>query len=531
MRWILPPSNLRFLIVTLLILGVFFRFANLDTKLYWRDETFTSLRIYGYAKQEVSNEIVDGEVITKDFLQRYQRPNPERNLFNIVRNLAAEDPKHPPLYFVLTRLWTQILGHSVAAIRSFSTFISLLVVPAMYWLCLELFGSSVVGWIAVALVAVSPFHVLYAQEARMYALHMLTILLSSAILLGAIRVNTKTSWGLYAGAIALGLYTHSIFSLLVALHGTYMALNKEIRGRKVFASYLKATFLGFLFFAPWLFLILSQLDKVQSTTSWVHEITLSLNDLRTGWEVHFARLFFDINPNYAYENRVADTLWWLVIRALLVLFAYSIYFLVQTSYRKIYSFVLILIFVPALLLAAPDVLFGGIRSIQPRYSTISYLGCYLPLAYLFAQKTQIDHKRWQFLWSLLFVGVISLGIVSCILNVFQLSNKGTNSQNLPISNILNQTSSLLISECNLDSLQNWDGQFGNLISLSYHLNDDVKIQCFNSFDRIDVSKIPDGFDAYFVLDPPPALQTQFKEQPFDLELVHEKNVKLWRLEK
>lgn len=538
MRWTLPPSNLRFLIIVLLVLGIFFRFANLDQKLYWKDETFTSLRIYGYTKQEVTNEVTDGEIITLDFFQNYQKPSPEKGLFNVVKSLAVEDPKHPPLYFVMTRLWTQIFGDSVAVIRSFSAFISLLVFPSMYWLCLELFGSSFVAWIAIALIAVSPFHILYAQEARMYALHTVNILLSSAVLFRAIRLNNKLSWGLYAGTISLGFYTHTIFSLLVIAHGIYIVLNQGIRTNKIFVSYLKTSLLGLLLFTPWLLLILSQLDKVQSTINWVHTITLSLDDLRIGWEVHFARIFFDINPNYEYENTIYDNLWWTVIRVFLVIFVYSIYFLIRHSPKKTYSFILILIFFPALFLAIPDVLFGGIRSIQTRYSIITYLGCHLSFTYLFAQKIQINHlnhkKNQQYLWSLLLIILISLEVISCSLNVSQSTwwNKGVNSHNLPISNILNQDSSLLISECNLSSLQNWDGQFGDLLSLSYHLENKVKLQCFDNFEQINISKIPDGFNAYFILNPPASLQAQIKHQHLlKLESIYENNVSLWRLEK
>ncbi|NEQ49083.1 MAG: hypothetical protein F6K11_02975 [Leptolyngbya sp. SIO3F4] len=538
MRWTLPPRNLRFVIVGLLVLGIFFRFANLDQKLYWRDEAFTSLRIFGYTKQEVTNEVTDGKIVGKVFLQSYQKFNPQKGLFDVVKSLAVEDPKHPPLYFVMTRLWTQVFGDSVAVIRSFSAFISLLILPSIYWLCLELFGASSLAWMAVALIAVSPFHIIYAQEARMYALHMLNILLSSAALLRAIRLNTKRSWGLYAGTISLGLYTHTIFSLVAVIHGVYVILNKGFRASRIFISYLKSSLLGLLFFAPWLFLILSQLDKVQSTTDWVYKINLSLDDLRIGWEVHFARLFFDINPSYEYKNDVYDNLWWVVIRVLIVLFVYSLYFLIRRSSKKIYSFILVLIFLPALVLAVPDVLFGGIRSIQARYSIITYLGCQLSLIYLFAKTNRIDYfdgeRKWQYLWGVLFVILISLEIVSCSLSFSQDTwwNKGINSHNLPMSNILNQESSLLMSECSLSSLQNWDEQFGNLISLSYHLNNQVKMQCFDNFEQIDISKIPDGFNRYFLLNPPASLQTQIEQQhQLELEPVYENYESLWKLER
>jgi uncharacterized membrane protein len=41
--WTMPPGWLRFFIIILLFLGIFFRFVNLDQKVYWIDEAFTSL--------------------------------------------------------------------------------------------------------------------------------------------------------------------------------------------------------------------------------------------------------------------------------------------------------------------------------------------------------------------------------------------------------------------------------------------------------------------------------------------------------
>ena len=543
--WQLPPKPWRFLIIIVLVIGIFFRFANLDKKLYWIDETFTSLRIYGYTKQEVTNEVIDSEIITTDFLHNYQKPTLEKGLLDVVESLALEDPKHPPLYFVITRLWTKVFGNSAAVIRSFSAFISLFAFPSIYWLCLELFGSSFVAWIAVTLIAVSPFHVLYAQEARMYALHTVNILLSSAVLLRAIRINTKLSWGFYVASIFLGLYTHTTFFLVVILHGIYIVLNKGIRLEKIFVSYLKASLLGLLLFSPWLYLILSKVDEVKSTIRWMNN-TLSLDDLRIGWEVHFVRIFFDVNPNYEYDNPISDNLWWITIRVFLVLFLYSVYFLVRHSQKKTYTFILILIIFPALVFALPDLFFGGMRSIVSRYAIITYLGCHLAFTYLFAHKIKDNYlnqeKNQQYLWSLLLIILISIEIISCTLSASKLTwwNKSFNSDNLPISNILNKESSLLISECNLSSLRQWDGQFGHLLSLSYHLDNKVKLQCFDNFQQIDISKIPNEFDAYFILNPPPSLKDKIKSQyrlklePIyenNMSLFYENNMSLWKLEK
>ncbi len=43
----IPPKPWRFLIIIVLVIGIFFRFTNLDQKVYWYDEVSTSLTIVG----------------------------------------------------------------------------------------------------------------------------------------------------------------------------------------------------------------------------------------------------------------------------------------------------------------------------------------------------------------------------------------------------------------------------------------------------------------------------------------------------
>ena len=113
-------------------------------------------------------------------------------------------------------------GQSAVAMRLLSVLTSLLVFPAIYWLCKELFDLPLVAWIAMALVAVSPVHIIHAQNARPRTLWILMILLSSGALLKAARLNRKRDWILYGIALTLSLYTF-LFSVLVAIaHGVYI---------------------------------------------------------------------------------------------------------------------------------------------------------------------------------------------------------------------------------------------------------------------------------------------------------------------
>ncbi|MEG4587806.1 glycosyltransferase family 39 protein [Microcoleus sp. MOSTC5] len=193
-------SRLRLLLVVLLLLGVFFRFINIDKNYYWYDEAFTSMQISGYTQTEVLHEISSGQLVAAQDLMKYQRPNPTKNFGNTVQSLAIEEPQLPPLYFLTVKCWAKLFGDSPAATRSFSVWISLLAFSSLYWLCRELFAPPEMVWIAVGLVAVSPLHVLYAQEARPYSLLPTLILLSCASLLRAMRLETKLRWSIYAVA-------------------------------------------------------------------------------------------------------------------------------------------------------------------------------------------------------------------------------------------------------------------------------------------------------------------------------------------
>ena len=109
-NWVPPPNELRFLIIIILVLGLFFRFVNLDRKIYWMDETYTSLRISGYTESEVAQQLLEGQVISLQDLHRYQHINPEKNIIDTVKGLASEEPQlAPPLFhfsaFLGTNIW------------------------------------------------------------------------------------------------------------------------------------------------------------------------------------------------------------------------------------------------------------------------------------------------------------------------------------------------------------------------------------------------------------------------------------------
>jgi mannosyltransferase len=86
----------------------------------------------------------------------------------MVRWVASVD-QHPPLYYALLHAWIQILGDAEASARALSALFGALTLPVVYLLGRRLVEGEV-GLVGAMILAVSPFHVRFAQEARMYTL-------------------------------------------------------------------------------------------------------------------------------------------------------------------------------------------------------------------------------------------------------------------------------------------------------------------------------------------------------------------------
>jgi uncharacterized membrane protein len=412
-NWNFSKSGLRFFIIILLVIGVFFRFANLDKKLYWGDEVFSSLRISGYLKSEMNEQLSDGRVLTIEDLHKYQYPNAERDAGDTIKGIMVEDSQILPLYILITRFWVEWFGDSVAVARSFSVFLSLLTFPLLYLLCKELFESSLVGWMAIALIAVSPIHVVYAQEVRAYSLWIVTTLMSSVALLRAMRLKTKVSWGIYAITISLGLYTHLFFALVAIGQGIYLMAIERFRLSKTSIYYLISSLAGLMSFVPWIWVIITypQLEAV----GWANEKqTFFASAMR--WAGLFSRPFLDlgVSPTAPGIVKIALIPFILIILTLII---YSIYFIYRKTPKKVWLFVLTLIGAVAIPLLIADFIFQK-RYGTSRYTLSSVLGIQLAIAYLLTTKiTSINTKVGQNkLWSVVTFMFIMSGIVSCILN-------------------------------------------------------------------------------------------------------------------
>ena len=535
-RWQVLTRSWRFLIITVLVIGILFRFANLDHKPYWWDEVTNSIHSAGYSKQDFGSQVGawKNKNLTIEDLHQYQYPSAETSSLDVIRALADGEPQSPPIYYLLSRWWVQLFGSSVTVQRSLSAVISLLAFPSMYWLCLELFGSSLAAGIGVMLIAISPFHLIFAQEVRMYVLWTATILVSSASLLRAMRLQRKRDWFIYAASLTVSLYTFP-FSVLVAIsHGIYVAIAEipkffpsndqsrktGIRISSTFSNYLIASIASVITFAPWIFFI-TQIDE-KKMAAW-RQTTLPFLDLFKYWLIQTSLIFADLNSKYrggsgGEDSSLAsfyDPLSFFSMIIIWGIIIYSVYFLLRNSPQQIWSFILSLILVTSLTLAIPDLISGGVRSTVARYLIPCYLGIQLSMVNLIYRKINFPptipfaKKTGQFILAILLL----VGIISCsvIINSPTWWIKSIHSQNVPIVNIINRSENpLILTPQHMTS---------HLISISHDLNNNPR---FRLVDKPNVNEIEKEFSDQFLLNyPQPWLDMIEKENKFKVEKIYQ----------
>ncbi|MEG3976402.1 glycosyltransferase family 39 protein [Microcoleus sp. herbarium8] len=509
----LPPKGLRVVIVILLLLGIFFRFGNLGGKVYWIDEAYTSLRMSGYTESEFIEQVVDGKIREIQYLQKYQRINSEKSVVDTVKGLALEEPQLAPLYFITTRFWVQLFGDSIAVTRSMSAVFSLLALPCMYWLCLELFESSLTAWLGVSLLAVSPFQIVYAQEARPYSLFVLVILLSGAALLRAMRLKTNSSWAIYAVTVALGFYSHLLFALVALGHGIYVAISEKLRFKKNIIGYLLASITGIMAFSPWILVFIINSQNVNQKTSW-QSLKIPLPDLAVNWVYNIAKQFFDLGI----DSNVPRLYSRLLLLLTLIIVAYSFYLLLKYTEQRVWLFVMTLTCVIVVIFLPADIIFGGIRSLNTRYMIPCYLGMQIAVAYLFASKITSPQVTVQLqkLWRLAFAAVLSVGIISCCIYLPADTwwNKDRSYINIPIARTVNSASGpLLVADLWVYSVE----KIANLLSLSSLLVPQTKFIVFPP----QTVEIPPNFKEIFLYGISPEVKAEIeKKTPYEIEKIH-----------
>jgi hypothetical protein len=161
----------------------------------------------------------------------------------------------PPLYYFMVHVWTDAFGTSNLAVRSLSGILSVATLVPMWFAGRRIAGRTG-GWIAVLILASSPFAITFGSEARMYSLVMLLVTIGYLALRRLLEHPSLGRQAVVALVTALLLYTHYwSFYLLAAVGGilVWQALRgADAERRHAARSALVAMVAGAITFLPWI---------------------------------------------------------------------------------------------------------------------------------------------------------------------------------------------------------------------------------------------------------------------------------------
>jgi len=176
-----------------------------------------------------------------------------------VASLLEKTDVYPPLYFIIVHFWTQWFGQSEFAYRLISALPSVFTVLVLYKLGSELCNKSV-GLLAAALLAFSPFFILFSRMARYYSLTTLLATLSFYFFLRVLRREGQKNWVGYVISSILLIYTHYLPGSVLIFQNIFILVNARLY-RGLMRTWIFSQVLIFIGFLPWLAKMLSQVGE------------------------------------------------------------------------------------------------------------------------------------------------------------------------------------------------------------------------------------------------------------------------------
>jgi uncharacterized membrane protein len=264
------------------------------------------------------------------------------NLFRFV----AQDLIHPPLFYVLLKIWILVGGESLFWLRFFPVFFSTIALIPLYFLCRALKLNYAAIALAFAFFAFNGALIKYSQEVRMYAPLVCLSLFSLWLFVRFLNLG-KSFWILTIVNILL-VYMHYFGWLVVVSEVVAILILQRIKIRQILIMFG----INLIAFVPWIFMV------------WRAAETNSGLAQNIGWiaRPNIATIFqfiFDLIEPFYYEasNTDASSNFYITIPILLVIITATVFYLSgwrqkDETEKRDFILLLILIKLPLLLIVA-----------------------------------------------------------------------------------------------------------------------------------------------------------------------------------
>jgi len=361
-----------------IVAGVAFRCIALDRKLIWADETVTYFFISGHSNDELMQ--LEGKAVTAEQLMQFQRLDSKKTAADALKQLSERQAEQGPVYYMLARSWAVKFGDGLASVRSFSAVIGVLIIAAVFWLCLELFGSTLAATVACALIALSPLALLYSQVARPYSLWSLEAILTGVFLLQGLRHGGVWRWVLYAAVTCLALYTQVLHQSVVVAQVVYVVLQSRLRISKRIMAFAGAILVAELLYWPWFTLIETGHNEASTWT----ENNIGAAKIGEGVAAEIGRTVL-MASGHDPTGQMIQTGISIVCIGLAI---FSFIFIVGTKLGHRARYLLCVALVPLAIVVFRDIQFGHFASVIDRYVIVSLLTVQMCVGFLIGSTLQ-----------------------------------------------------------------------------------------------------------------------------------------------
>ncbi len=211
--------------------------------------------------------------------------------FADIMNILKGD-SHPPLYFIMLKIFTLMSGESLAALRYFSMAGTLALMSLGFGPLRRITGNTG-GFIFSLLTAVVPVFSSFSQEARMYtwACFFVTASLCYGYLI--LSENKISDWIKFTAFTLASAYTHNYALLAVFFLNVFMFVYFLMKDRKKIFPMIISGSISVLLYMPWLLTMLVQV-KNASNDFWIPKVSLY-------YTVKTISLMFE-NKFYSYDS-------------------------------------------------------------------------------------------------------------------------------------------------------------------------------------------------------------------------------------
>lgn len=173
-----------------------------------------------------------------------------RHSWHEIFQFAAADLIHPPLFYVLLKMWIAIGGESVFWVRLLPALLSIITIVPFLLLGRELRLAPIEATMSLLFVAVNGYLIKYAQEVRMYSLLFLLGTASLWLFFSLRNRPTGRRWITFGIVSFLLVYTHYAGWVLVFLQLIAIAS----ANRRLLLRMLAVTAVVSLSYLPWIYL-------------------------------------------------------------------------------------------------------------------------------------------------------------------------------------------------------------------------------------------------------------------------------------